>query len=134
MAMDSAPEIWMRLHKSFSSASEGWTRMLPSGAVRSLIPKHNSLGTSGRGTGGDQLYKSVLAWRPMAIVSSNPAVVTKATREPLRSSRMLVPTVVPWRTSGAVAGDACRTASKTAFSGSAGVEKSFRTWTMLSQA
>ena len=35
----------------------------------------------------------------MARVSSNPAVVTKATRAPLRSSSALVATVVPWRTS-----------------------------------
>src|SRR5580693_346608 len=75
--------------------------MPPCGAVRSSIPKRNSSGTSGTGTGGDQLYKCVLAWRPMAMLSSNPAVVTKATREPLRSRRILVPTVVPWRTSGA---------------------------------
>ena len=40
----------------------------------------------------------------MAIVSSKPAVVTKATRAPLRSSMVLVPTVVPWRTSSGFAG------------------------------
>ena len=39
--------------------------------------------------------------RPIAIVSSNPAVVTNATRAPVRSSMVLVPTVVPWRTSTA---------------------------------
>ena len=34
----------------------------------------------------------------MAIVSSKPSVVRKATRAPVRSSMVLVPTVVPWRT------------------------------------
>ena len=35
------------------------------------------------------------AWRPISMVSSNPAVVTNATRAPLRCSSVLVPTVVP---------------------------------------
>ena len=37
------------------------------------------------------------AWRPISMASSKPAVVTRAVRAPLRSSSVLVPTVVPCR-------------------------------------
>src|SRR6185437_16194624 len=59
--------------------------------------------------------------------SSNPLVVTKATRAPLRWSSVLVPTVVPCSTTISCALAAILlTASAMACAGSAGVENTFR--------
>src|SRR6266852_1706218 len=59
--------------------------------------------------------------------SSNPRVVTNATRAPLRCNRVLVPTVVPWRMVTSEPGRAIfSTAPAMAWDGSAGVEKTFR--------
>src|SRR5712671_487330 len=63
----------------------------------------------------------------MAIVSSKPLVVTKATRAPLRSSIVFVPTVVPWRTTTSGPEAICRNPFRTAIPGSCGVEKTFNT-------
>src|SRR5947209_4837990 len=59
--------------------------------------------------------------------SSNPEVVTKATRAPLRCNNVLVPTVVPCSTVAPDPEDEILpTASAMACEGSAGVEKTFR--------
>src|SRR6185312_3570955 len=59
--------------------------------------------------------------------SSNPLVVTKATRAPLRCRSVLVPTVVPCSTTISWASAAILlTASAMACAGSAGVENTFR--------
>src|ERR1700709_298476 len=63
----------------------------------------------------------------MAIVSSKPLVVTKATRAPLRSSIVFVPTVVPWRTTISGPAAICCNPFRTAMPGSCGVEKIFNT-------
>src|SRR5580704_5308273 len=59
------------------------------------------------------------------MVSSKPAVVTKATRAPLRCSSVLVPTVVPCSKMTAPTGLTCASASAIACDGSPGVEKTF---------
>src|SRR5579862_8753287 len=59
--------------------------------------------------------------------SSKPAVVTNATRAPLRCSKVFVPTVVPCRiVTGAPGGAILLTASAIAVEGSLGVEKTFK--------
>ena len=82
-----------------SSPSAGESRTSPSALIRSLTPKRNSCGTMHGAGVAIQSYRCCRACRPIAIVSSNPAVVTNATRAPSRSSRALVPIVVPCRTS-----------------------------------
>src|SRR5437762_5331753 len=60
------------------------------------------------------------------MMSANPAVVTSATRPPLRSSKALVATVVPWpSTAGRAPTDA--TPAATATEGSAGVDGTLAT-------
>ena len=64
----------------------------------------------------------------MAIVSSNPAVVTNATRAPFRSSIAFVPTVVPCLNSNpSPAARNNPTPSITARPGSPGVDRTFTT-------
>src|ERR1700740_341373 len=59
------------------------------------------------------------------MTSSNPAVVIRAVRAPLRSSRVLVPTVVPCRRISSPRCPIFCRASAIACDGSAGVEKTF---------
>src|ERR1019366_4210488 len=59
------------------------------------------------------------------MVSSNPAVVTNATRAPLRSSRLLVPTVVPCSSTIGPEQPLRETASAMDCEGSSGVENTF---------
>src|SRR5208283_5100713 len=59
------------------------------------------------------------------MVSSNPAVVTNATRAPLRSSRQLVPTVVPCNSTISPEYPLREMASVMDCEGSSGVEKTF---------
>src|SRR5262245_24666046 len=58
--------------------------------------------------------------------SSNPAVVNRHSRAPLRSSKAFVATVVPW-TSRATPGGAASTAASTASTGRSGVDGTFPT-------
>ena len=83
--------------------SVGQRRDSPSALTRSGTPKRRSVGHKADGHGRTSRRGCGRVWRPMAMVSSKPAVVTKATRAPLRSSMALVPTVVPWRTSSGCA-------------------------------
>ena len=67
----------------------------PSLSTRSFTPKRSSRGTSGSTRSKKKSYSLGRAWRPISMASSNPAVVTSATRAPLRCRSVLVPTVVP---------------------------------------
>ncbi len=112
---------------SCNSPSPGARSTSPSALTRSAIPNRIPLGTRQTGAPANQSYKSPRVCRPIAIVSSNPAVVTKATRDPRLSSIAFVPIVVPCRTSTDPCAPMRPRASRTETEGSEGVEKTFRT-------
>ncbi len=99
-----------------SSASVSGITTFPSAAIRSRTPMQSARATNGSGLGACRSYGSSLSIRPIAGMSSKPAVVSSSTRAPRRSSRAFVPTVVPSVTDATAAGSipAASKQSKTA--------------------
>ncbi len=104
----------------------GSSSVRPSASILSSTPKRISRSTSGGIRSKKKSYRRGRACRPISITSSNPAVVTRATRAPFRSSSAFVPTVVPCSSVMPTRAPILPSASAIAREGSSGVENTFR--------
>nr|AKQ01946.1 hypothetical protein [uncultured euryarchaeote Rifle_16ft_4_minimus_309] len=96
IATDSAPLLRIARATRSTSRADGAFRTRPEASTRSARPKQRSRSTGGGGRAILKSYKEGRFCRPMVRRSSNPFVVTKAVRAPLRSRIAFVATVVPW--------------------------------------
>src|SRR5947209_257354 len=120
---NSAPSK-LTTQRAISASSKAVTTE-PAEATRSLTPNRKLFFTSGSGRSTSKSYSLGRFCRPISITSSNPAVVTSATRAPLRSNSAFVPTVVPCSSTKSRSPTACRTACSIATDASCGVENTF---------
>ena len=126
MAKDSTRARRTRRTSSAISRELGRRRTFPPAPILSAIPQRRSRGTSGGSTRTLKSYSFGRFCLAISIRSSKPAVVTRPTRAPRRSSRLLVPTVVPWTISSFRASAPPRSSripSTMPRPGSSGVEK-----------
>ena len=113
-------------HTATASTPSGISGAAPTGSIsrpaasrRPATSRRRSRGTRGSGRSAQMSYSDGRSWRAISITSAKPAVVTRATVAPRRSSRALVATVVPWASSS---GWLPSRPSRTARPGSSGVD------------